>query len=399
METGRKRIRKDFAPLTTSVSLSCLTAYSPVTQVFNAANMTYEPNRLVTPTLLRPDIIANANDGSIADPHANARLANMVWKANGTDISTLPDWSGLYSINQVGYERGTLTIYRNVLPSERISLHFEADLVDNRLGVTVSIKTDPIVLSTVDASEDTYGLSIGETQRIFYNPFLDIQHRIEWKTSHGITPTAAELAAASDGNQYQRTIPIELFKGGTKLTSGYTVKLYRINNVNSLTELSAGAEIVSISTSAIVLDLRMIEKDNFLIKAFSGATELAKIQFSVERVYPAFSCEPTNETGILPTQRERYDVAQVHCEGKIVECPSSIIKITWYTDTATITSQQHNEGAETIFNVPDTGIGSTANDDWMEVWTEAIQKGIYRTAVDANGDTFVDENGNELIFN
>ena len=154
METSRKRIRKDFAPLTVSVSLACSTAFSPVTQVFRAASSEYEPDRSITPTLLQPTVIAAADDGSWPTPNSNAMLANMQWFANGVDITTLNDWNGLYTIDTVGATRGGLTIFRNLTPAERLSMHFEADLVDNRLGVTHHNKTDAIVLTTIDQSAD-----------------------------------------------------------------------------------------------------------------------------------------------------------------------------------------------------------------------------------------------------
>ena len=46
-------------------------------------------------------------------------------------------------------------------------------IADTRLGVNIPVKTDSIMLTTVDMSEDTYGLSIGDSQIIQYNPFLD----------------------------------------------------------------------------------------------------------------------------------------------------------------------------------------------------------------------------------
>ena len=78
---------------------------------------------------------------------------------NGVDITTIASWASLFSIDTVGSTRGALTIRRNLTPAEQFSLHFEADLVDNRLGVTHHIVTDEIVLSTVDKSLDSYGSS------------------------------------------------------------------------------------------------------------------------------------------------------------------------------------------------------------------------------------------------
>jgi len=397
---NKKRIRRDFAPLSVSVAIFCDSAYSPVTQVYNGATGEYEPNRSLSPTVIRPVIYAHAVDGSWPTPRANASLANMKWYIDGVDITTIAAWTGLYSIEASGDNRGSITIMKNILPGSNVSLRFEASLVDNRLGVTLPIKTDLVYLSTIDKGEDAYTMSISE-KNIRYNPFLDKLHLYDYKVAHGlISASSAAEAAARDGNEYQRTIPFKLYKGSTQVTSGFTVKLYKVNSVSSITEYTPSnhPEIVSISTSAIVLDLRMIEKLDFIIKAFISNVEVASCQFSVIRLYPTFKCTPVNETGILPNQIERYDVAQVESESKIIECPGHVLKIVWKTDSLTISNMEHNEGGSTVFDLRKTGIGTDYTNDWLDVYTDAIQKDIHKVATDGS-DTWVDESGNILIFN
>ena len=402
METIRKRIRKDYAPLTVSKSLSCLTSGSPVTQVYNAALNEYEPDRSVTPTVLQPVVTAAASDGSWPQPYANSLLANMVWKVNGVDITTIASWAGLFTIDTIGSTRGALTIRRNLTPSERFSLHFEADLVDDRLGVIHPIVTEEIVLSTVDKSADSYGISIGEATAIYYNPFLDKLHLYEYKVDSGIiTASPAGRAAAIDENAYIRTIPVTVFKGPDILSSGYTLKLYRVESVNSITEITPSDlnEVDEISTTGITLDLRLVSKENYMIKAFISNTEVARIQFSVARVIQAFNCTPTNDSAILPGQTSRYDEAMVDSDGKVVECPESIISIVWFTDSAYKSHVQHNEGGHTVFALEKTGVGNNYQDDWLDIYIEAVQKAAYAIAVDGDGNIWVDENDNVWIFN
>ena len=150
MESQKKRIRRDYAPLTVMTGLVCTTPLSPVTQVYNSAINEWEPDRTLTPTVVHPDVTAHAKDGSWKTPQANASLASMVWKVNGVDISTLNEWQGLYEINLVGATRGDITIRKNLQPGSYLELSFEAVLADNRLGVNIPIICDPIVLSTVD---------------------------------------------------------------------------------------------------------------------------------------------------------------------------------------------------------------------------------------------------------
>ena len=402
MEISRKRIRRDYSPLSVSTSIVNITPLSPTEQVYDADTGQYNPDRTISPLGLRPVVNAHAADGSWTTPEANAFLSNMKWYANGVDISTLPSWSGKYSINtQATSERGTITIERNNTPGETISMHFEAQLVDTRLGVTLPITSPTIILSTTDKSNDSYGINIGNTTTILYNPFLDRLHEYEYKVAHGIiVGSAAERAATIDGNAYVRNIPIAAYKGKQKLAaSAYTVKLYRINSIASFTELTTDDdEVVEISSSNIQLDLRLIEKGNYLIRAFIGTDEIAQIQFGVDRIYQSFTCNPSNETPILASQTVRIDKAQVDSEGKIIPYPENIIIIKWYTDSATKTAVYHNEGQDTVFQIKKTGIGDDYTNDWLEVYLDAEQKGAMSVATDGV-DILTDENNDTLIFN
>ena len=184
------------------------------------------------------------------------------------------------------------------------------------------------------------------------------------------------------------------------MTSGYTIKLYKIGANMALTEVSASDyEVLSVSATGIQLDLRLIEKADYMIKAFVDNAEVAKVQLSVERIYRNFTCTPTNETGIHPGQTSRYDEAMVNCDGKAVPYPGNVLKIIWHTDTAAIINKVHNEGGTTIFQLIPTGVGTTDADDWVDVYVEAVQKEAFCVAIDENGDILTDESGNILIFN
>lgn len=270
MRSNKKRIRIDYAPLNIAVSMECLTPLSPALQVYNAENSQFEPDRSLTPSTFWPMIVANASDGSWHNQYANSILTQMHWYVDGVEISTISEWQNLYEIDETSANyRGAITIKRNVLPTQQFSLHFEGVLTDPRLGTTLTIKSDPIVLSTEDKSESGYALSIGDDQVIQYNPFKDKLHLYNYKVAHGlITASSAAETAATDENAYLREIAVTLFKGEEVLSSGYSLELYRVNGVNSFTQLSAGAdEVLAITPTAITLDLRLVTKSDYLIKA------------------------------------------------------------------------------------------------------------------------------------
>lgn len=415
MQSNKKRIRIDYAPLNVAVSIQCTTPLSPALQVFNAAlasGQQYEPDREVSPSQFWPEVIANAADGSWLNQYGNMLLTDMHWYIDGVEISEHPDWQGNNSLGDPKYEidnsstnyRGSISIKQNISPDKQYSLHFEGVIADMRLGTLIPITTDPVILSTQDVSTDGFSLSIGDDQVIQYNPFKDKLHLYEYQVAHGkVTASSAAETAATDENAYKRTIPITVHQGAEIITTGFTIKLYRVDGASTFTELTpeSNKEVLSVSNAAIVLDLRLITKEDFLVVAvLSDSTHPnPQIQFSVNRVYQNYNLEPTNGAGILPSDTQRYDEVMCSSDGNTVEDPESIIQIDWYTDTVDKTHLHHNEGQKTIFTIAKTGIGNTYSDCWMEIQCEGEIKPAMDVAIDESGNTLVDENGDTLIFN
>lgn len=401
MESPKKRVRIEYAPLNVAVSMVLITPNSPLTQVCNTLLNQYEPDRTLTPTVLLPQVVANAADGSWPEPHSNQYLANAKWYANKVDITTITEWQGKYEIGTTGSQKGMLTIKRNLLPNEVISLVFKADLVDSRLGVTIPIETDPVILSSSVKSQDQYSLSIKGSQIIQYDVFKDKLAVYDYMVAQGLTaPSSAAKTAATDSNSYLRDIPVTLFKGEDVMASGFSLKYYRVNSDMSLTELTPDDdEVIAFDNTHIVLDLRLVAKADYVVRATADNRDVAQIQFSVSRLFQAFNIRATNGTAIGPMDTDRCDVAMVDCDGNIVRCPEVMLRMTWKTNTAGLSNKIHNEGERTVFNLASTGIGDNYTNDWLETWADAEFKSEHRIATDENGNIFTDENGNNYIFN
>ena len=418
MLSNKKRIRIDYAPLDIAVSVECVTPNSPLTQVYNAGNGEWEPDREITPTVIRPVIIASAKDGSWKDRFANSLLTEMKWYAGKSLITASKDWSGqtsagesLYRIDESGGNmRGSLTIRKNV-SAEVYNLHFEGVITDPRLGVNIPIRTDDVILRSTDKSEDAYSVSIGDSQVIQYNPFKDKLHLYDYKVTHGLIKASdAEKSKATDGNAYLRRIGVEVYRGGKKMTGGYTLELYRVNasvadKFEKLAALESGSpstpnEVLEIGADHITLDLRLVEKSDYLIKAVIAGSKAVspQVQFSVNRTGQSYDCRPTNGTAINIGDWERHDAAMVDSEGTVVECPANIIRIVWRTDTAYLKGKTHNEGGTTAFLLTDTKIGDNYDDSWMDVYTESEIKPAHRF-VSGTGVIYTDENGDRFIIN
>lgn len=392
----KKRIRREFQPLSTAISLKVLTPASPAGQVYDPAQNEYNPDRGITPLVILPQIFANSADGSWTDYVANRLLASMHWFVNGVDIATLPAWTGLYTVNTTGDNRGAITILRNIPVEEKIELHFEAVLPDMRTGINIPIKTETILLSTLDKAEDTYQLSIGDDPVMKYNPFLDKLLMYDYKLANGIP--AGARADAIDGNAYERTVNLLVTKGAQVITTGYTVEVYRVTGQTLTLLTPANSEVISIGLTAIVFDLRTVEKSDYLILIKEGANEVARQQCSVARVYPPFSVEPASGVSINPGETLYLNVAMVHHNGEIVRIPEPILRMVWFTDTANITAKEWQEGSKAVIDLTKTGLGDTYLDDWMDIYMAAEQKGAFYILTDGVDD-YTDGSGNDYINN
>ena len=288
------KANRKFAPLDVSVSVVCASPKSPFMQTMSGDKFFPDRTQEGYECVAYPQVNATAKDESWDSKLSNMSLANMVWKVStGTewkDISKINAWSGKYSIDASNTtSRGKLTIKRNLSSNDKQQLQFEADLYDYRTNSVLHITADPITLYTADKGADTYGMGIREDTDISYNPFLDKLALYEYKVANNIISASTEARnACFDGNQYECHIPIDVYKSKDRITSGFAIELYRGTTKMSASSASSPNEIISISTSEIVLDLRLVEKNNYTIKAVIDGKAVAQFQFSASRFYTSF---------------------------------------------------------------------------------------------------------------
>lgn len=419
MRSQEEIIKRVYAPLNLSYNLEVMTPNSPITQIFDEATNQTEPTREVTPCVIRPSINAWANDGSWDTMSSNEFLTDMKWLVAGTgknnwvDISTLTDWEATDEANpkykidvtQSSY-RGAISIYKDLPANTKLSLKFVAKLYDHRLNASYNIETDEIVLSTINKGEDSYSIGIAEDTHIKYNPLYDKLLLFDYMTAHGKDTTQiGTRASCYNGSQYERTIPVDVFKGKKKAPEAdYSLQLWRADGSISLTP--GANELISMSKTQIVLDLRLIEKQDYLIKLIVNNKVVATKSFVVFREHPEFICRPMNGTTIAYGDIMRYHKALVHdSNGNKVECPENILQMVWHTEAndsaiagSSKTIMTWNEGDETLFPIAETGLGE--NDyDLMRVYFEYDQKPAYEYATDEKNNLLTDKNGEYFIIN
>lgn len=400
------KANRKFAPLDVSVSVVCASPKSPFMQTM--AGDKFFPDRTQSgfECIVYPSINATAKDDSWDSKQSNMSLANMVWKVStGTewkDISKINSWSGKYSIDTSNTSnRGSLTIKRNLSSNDNQQLQFEADLYDYRTNSILHITADPITLYTADKGAYTYSMGIREDTDISYNPFLDKLALYEYKVANNIISASTEARnACFDGNQYECHIPIDVYKSKDRITSGFSIELYRGTTKMSASSAASPNEIISISTSEIVLDLRLVEKNNYTIKAVINGKAVAQFQFSASRFYPSFNqpkfmvCNDIEWGNIY-----RSNKAILEYNGRVVEYPNRIVELQWHTEASNgsiITKKSWQEGNSCTFSIEESGLGDVES-DYLEEQIEYRRRPANDYLIDEGGNYLLDEDDNALI--
>ena len=415
IESSRKKIRRIFAPLTVMTSVRCETPSSPLTQVYDSLGgegSEYAPDRSLFPTVIVPEVFASAPDGTWPPGNANARLANVKWYSDGTDIALDPAWKGLYTVHTADDAgKGTLEIARNIGAGEVVQLTMEADLVDFRTMRTIRIATEPVTLSTTVRSADMYSLNLPEGQTVYYNPVEDLLALDDYNRAHGLKSLSASEreAAANDRTSYLREVPLRLMRGPKEAaeTADIHYRIDRISDDGTLTRLGGGLdEIIEIPApgGSLKMDMRLVEGACYLVRAMTGSgaeeREIARAQFQAERVEPGMTIETHNHAAMSSTDRMRVDVATAKCGENIVAQPDRLMRIGWHSETASGKKTAHNTGAVGRIDLVRAGVaaagGGGITED-LQIWCEAEMRPAYGF-VKANG-RYLTIDGRPAIMN
>lgn len=392
METiRRKRLLTDYEPLSIAVSLEVATPHSSIGQVYDPAEDSYAPDREITPLVIVPVVRVNTVERSWEQTQANILLANMKWFVNEVNIASLPEWSEEYDIEDEGTNKGAITIYKNVEAGRLIQLRFEGVVPDERTGTNVPIVSDTLNLTTVDKAGDTWGISIDVEPDIIYNPFLDRLLMYDYKVANGIS--AGSRADAIDSNAYEKNINLLVTRGGVKVTDNYTAHFYKLNG-QTMTEITNDIEITAKSNSSIKLDLRFIEKEDYMIIVKSEDKEVTRTQFSVTRLYPKYGVDILSGVSIRPNQYVHSNKVAVKHNSLIVEIPEPLIRMIWFTDTEHLKDKEWQEGGRCFIDILKTGIGKSYIDSWMDVYVKSEHKKAFQQY-----NNYTDKNGNIYIGN
>lgn len=414
MRSTVKHTRLDFEPLNISCSIECTTPLSPLAQVSNALLDEYEPDRAVSPCVIRPYVMVKDKDNIFPDGNANARLSgqSIKWKFNGVDIKDIPEFAGKYEIITTDDElKGSLKLYRNTPVTENWVISFEGKFEDWRRPKVETVQSNELVMFSTDLGEDLYRISVDNPQ-IVYNPVLDNLLLYDYLLSNNLIP-AGDRSAYKDEHSFERSVSLILNSGDVNVTSlpaGVTIKLYEIGSSTPIVPGSiANPEVTSISFPYINFDLRLISKKEYEIKVFRDTTQLAKAAFSIRREEGrVFECFPSYGSDISPHQQMYYNKAIVNLKKGTIAHPELYYKIVWFTEAKEYDpvlgvwvgagEVQHNIGTDLEIPLKDTGVGVTKNDNYIYVGFDVEPHGASHLATDESDNVFTDESGNYYIL-
>lgn len=396
---SRKRLRRDYAPLVTAVTLDVTTPNSPPNQVYDPETNSYNPDREITPLAIMPVVEADAIDGSWDLKKANIVIANMKWFVNGENIQGLPNWAEKFEIKTEGANRGEIVITKNIKTSEKVELHFEAVIPDYRKGINVPIKSKSILLSTVDSTDDTFALSLDCEQNIKYNVFLDKLLVYDYLSAKGVD--AGNRSDALDSNSYLKEINAFVSKGGENIENGYTLHLYKVKSNLSLEEITENSHEINLelANNRFTLDLRLIRKADLILMVKSQGVEVARKGISVSRVYPPYKLEILSSVTMNATDIYHRNACSVSHKNRLIEIPELSLRMLWKTDTQRKENVEWNEGSRTFIELNKAGVGKVSGEDWMDIYIESEYKDIFTIANDTNDNEYTDNQGNVYIIN
>jgi hypothetical protein len=399
-QSKQVKIRKDFQPLTSCVNLVVRSTASPQRQVYDGE--TFEPDRGVTPLVIIPEILAKSTDGSWDTSVANKLLAptSIKWKINGEDVTTLDDWKTLVSIDTTtdGYQRGMITISRNVLPTESFDLQFFGTFTDTRLGVNISVTSEIISLNTVSKAEDSYGFTLGNSSVFNYNVLNDRLFAYDLHRDFGVG-NETDKDACLDGKQYLFTMPLNVCHGTKTITSGYSIKLYRLSGDEKEELAVDGLEVIKIGTDEIIIDCRFIDHEEYLIEMVVEEKAVDTKQFSIYREESGYNASPMFSMSIQPSDEYHRNKLYIETDDDVVENPEYYFNIDWYSATSSLAKKAWQTGPKCVVNLADAGVGNTSTDDWLQIWAETEYKGKYYALTDEDGEMYTDEDGDVYIGN
>lgn len=415
-QSQRKHTRLDFSPLVISCSLVCITPDSPTAQAANTALGQYEPDRKITPTIIRPEVRVNDPDGIYTSGINNLNLASdqHEWFINSKPIATVWKVGVDYDIIKDNTDdNGSLKVKKNLVPGEVAELRYRGKFYDFRTGTNNNVSGSGIVLTTTDKGSNKIDCSV-DCELLTYDPLKDELLFYEFLVAEGIEQEG-QRDKFVNGKSYERTVTVTLTSGTSTLTElpkGWTMRLVERGKTTALTAKTLDRpEITAISFPTIKFDLRFVWSEQYEVQILDANGNVqASTGISIIRNMSILTQhEVARGNDIVPGQQRYYNKGIFSAGSQLIQYPQLYYEIQWWTqarvyDTTTSSykyadriNRQIGESMEC--SVESLGISNEKNLCWFDVAMDIEERepATILTTEDAN-TVLTDENGNVLFF-
>lgn len=415
-QSERKHTRLDFSPLNLTCELVCITPDAPTAQTANTALGQYEPDRSITPTIIRPQTTVNDPDGIFTSGINNRNLASdqHAWFVNSTPIAKVwKEGTDYEIIKDDTDDNGSLKVMRNITPGEVAALSYTGMFYDFRTGTNNSVSGSGMALTTTDKGGNKLACCV-DCEQLIYDPLKDELLLYEYLVAEGIE-TAGQRAKFVNGKSYERTVTITLTQGDatlTKLPAGITMRLVERGKTAAL---AAGTlqhpEIKSIAYPTIGFDMRFTWEKEFEVqfvdakgnvKTSTGITLIRDMSLLTQH-------DVARGNDVVPGQ-QRYNNHGIFSAGsQLIQYPELYYNIQWWTQArvynATSKAYQFADriyrqtGEKMECSVDSLGIGYEKNLSWLDVSMDIEEREPAAILTSENANiVLTDEKGKVLIF-
>ncbi len=411
----RKHTRIDFSPLMLTCHLACMTPDSPAAQTANSLINEYEPDRSVSPTIIRPEVTVNDPDGVYTSGVNNRNLASdkHSWTVNGVAIATAWKEGTDYSIiKDATADNGSLKIMKNLSPDESAALKYEGVFNDFRTGTNYVVSADGMVLTTTDKGENKWSCSV-DCEELTYDPLKDNLLLYEYLVANG-QATAGQSANYKDGKCYERTVTVTLTKGTETLTSlpdGVTMRMVTRGTEQVVSAGDASTpEVVSIGFPSITFDMRVVEKAEYEVQFVQDSRVLTSVGISLRRAMSVLTqYDVARGTDIAVGQEYYYNNGIFATADQHISWPELYYDIQWWTQArtwnATTSAYEYAKridrqtGATMSCTVESMGMGLDRDTSWVDVAMDIEERGACALLTSEDeSEVLTDESGNVLIY-
>lgn len=410
----RTHTRVKFNPLQTSCQLVCLTPMSPASQTVNALGQSpiYEPDRTITPTVILPDCRANDPDNIFTHGPCNQYLAieTIEWFVNSEPIEDVWTASTDYDINTTATDlRGALTVKKNIPASDKAVLTFKGRFLDWRTGISYSVQSDELVLSTTDKGSDSISCSV-DKPLINYDALFDDLLLYDYKVARNI-PVQGNRSDYVNGKCYEQEINV-IFVLGTEqqlsLPTGYTMRVTSIGGSTAFVPNSAEhPELLSATYPTVKFDMRLISKAEYEIQFVKDNKVVANatVGLNTQTTMP-FSAKPLRGADLTPAMQTFVNTVLINLEDRVVEYPECFYLIQWITQAKSNNNGTWQYAAEKTWQngeniqaaIKDLGIGVTYNDSFFDLWFDIDPHDTMQLAADESDELLLADDGDYFLI-